>query len=352
MFEWQKLPEEQKKTILDEASAITGYPTNVIEKDWWVTVALKAVFATTWADNLVFKGGTSLSKAWNLIERFSEDIDLAIDRSALGFSGEQLSSSQIRKLRVRSAKFLENDFLPALNTSILSHEIDPDSYSLQIAPIKSNDVDPRVLRLNYNSITPQDTYLERQVLIEIGARSLREPCSKRVITSFITAHFPATIVADAPFDVHTVHPERTFLEKAFLLHEEFCKPPEKRRHERLSRHPYDLYRIMQSPHAAAALADKELFNTIVEHRKQMTRVRDVSYDRHTYNDIDFRPPADVDQLWKEDYRKMQRMIYGDRPDYEQLMDQMDILIAMFRQSGTAHTQKEEEKKSRHLRPLS
>ncbi|HEY9260367.1 nucleotidyl transferase AbiEii/AbiGii toxin family protein [Chitinophaga sp.] len=87
MFEWQKLPEEQKRNILAEASAITGYPTNVIEKDWWVTVALKAVFATPWADNLVFKGGTSLSKAWNLIERFSEDIDLAIDRSALGFSG-------------------------------------------------------------------------------------------------------------------------------------------------------------------------------------------------------------------------------------------------------------------------
>jgi predicted nucleotidyltransferase component of viral defense system len=71
MFSWHSLPDEQKVNILNEISTTTGYPTNIIEKDWWVTVALKAVFSTPWVNHLVFKGGTSLSKSWNLIERFS-----------------------------------------------------------------------------------------------------------------------------------------------------------------------------------------------------------------------------------------------------------------------------------------
>ncbi|MGB3075636.1 MAG: nucleotidyl transferase AbiEii/AbiGii toxin family protein, partial [Chitinophagales bacterium] len=86
--EWLKLTGERRIEILKKVSERSGLPPIAIEKDWWVTFALKASFEISCSPHLVFKGGTSLSKAWNLIERFSEDIDLAIDRNFLGFEGE------------------------------------------------------------------------------------------------------------------------------------------------------------------------------------------------------------------------------------------------------------------------
>ena len=94
--DWLKISEERRIEILNQASNISGLPTIAIEKDWWVTVALKASFELKYSPSIVFKGGTSLSKSWNLIERFSEDIDLAIDRKFFGFDGD-ISKSQIKK---------------------------------------------------------------------------------------------------------------------------------------------------------------------------------------------------------------------------------------------------------------
>ena len=93
---WLTLSRERRIEILNQATELTGLPSVAIEKDWWVTLALNASFALPYSKNIVFKGGTSLSKGWNLIERFSEDIDLALDREFLGFTGE-LSKQDIKK---------------------------------------------------------------------------------------------------------------------------------------------------------------------------------------------------------------------------------------------------------------
>jgi hypothetical protein len=333
MFEWLKLPADQKLNFLNQASAMTGYPSAAIEKDWWVTAPLKAVFDTRWAKHLVFKGGTSLSKGWNLIERFSEDIDLAMERTALGFTDGKISKSQIKLLRKKSARFMEDDFLPALEISLEQAGIDPVQFTLQIDPISSDDVDPRNMRLKYAAVAPGSSYLRAEVQIEIGARSLQEPYSKREIRSILTELFPQTPVADAVFSVETVHPERTFYEKAMLLHEEFLKSPSDMRHFRLSRHPYDLHRIKQSPFAARALANSQLFDKIVEHRMLFTPIRGIPYDRHTFTEIDFRPPAAVIDLWRADYEQMAEMIFGDRPTFDELMESMEDLLKMFRKAG-------------------
>jgi hypothetical protein len=280
---------------------------------------------------MVFKGGTSLSKSWKLIERFSEDIDLAMDRSVLGFEAETLSKSQIRKLRETSAAFMENKFLSELYKSILTFGIAKHSFTLTIKPIAEKDIEPRVLMLNYQSIVTGNVYIRDRVLIEIGARSLREPCSPAPITSLITDAFPAQPFSDTPFLVETVHPERTFLEKVCLLHEEFAKEPERRRHERLSRHLYDLHRVMDTHHGKAAIADKELFKTIVTHREKYNAVRGVTYDRHNYKEIDFVPPDAVLEYWRGDYNTMlQTMIYGEAPDFDQLIERMKVLRDRFR----------------------
>ena len=109
MNKWLKLSKKRRIEILEQVNNRLGLPIQAVEKDWWVTMVLKAVFSSRFAQYLVFKGGTSLSKAYHLIDRFSEDIDLAIDRKFLGFDGE-LSGTQIKKLRKASGTFIVTDF--------------------------------------------------------------------------------------------------------------------------------------------------------------------------------------------------------------------------------------------------
>ena len=98
LSEWLKLTDPNKRNIFAETARQKALPISSIEKDWWVVQTLSALFSTEYADKLVFKGGTSLSKSWNLIERFSEDVDLVLDRDFWGFAGD-LSNKQIHKLR-------------------------------------------------------------------------------------------------------------------------------------------------------------------------------------------------------------------------------------------------------------
>lgn len=109
MTPWTKLSVDERLTILSNIADEKGIVENAVEKDYWVSMVLRSIFSLPYSDALVFKGGTSLSKGWNLIERFSEDIDLAIDRKFLGF-GEELNKSQRTKLRKESKKFICNTF--------------------------------------------------------------------------------------------------------------------------------------------------------------------------------------------------------------------------------------------------
>lgn len=253
MIEWLKLPDERKLLVLNQASAERGLPEHAIEKDWWVTLALQALFSSKWKDNLVFKGGTSLSKAWGLIQRFSEDIDLAIDRKVLGFPEEFVSHSQVTKLRKKASQFISTEFRHELIETIIAIGVPQDQFQLTIQGTDVEDRDPQVLMLTYHSAFKPDEYIAEKVLIEIGARSLREPSAEKNIQTILYEAFPDSPFSGIPFTVQTVKPMRTFLEKTFLLHEEFSKPGEKIRHDRLSRHLYDLERLMDTEHATAAL---------------------------------------------------------------------------------------------------
>jgi predicted nucleotidyltransferase component of viral defense system len=117
-MKWFKLAIEDRRIILQQASALSGVNEKALEKDLWVTMVLEALFKTTFAPHLHFKGETSLSKAWQIIERFSEDIDLSIDRSFYGF-GEDLSYSQIKKLKRISSEFVSSDFREELEKTLV-----------------------------------------------------------------------------------------------------------------------------------------------------------------------------------------------------------------------------------------
>ncbi|MFB9056870.1 nucleotidyl transferase AbiEii/AbiGii toxin family protein [Mariniflexile ostreae] len=115
-----KLSKKGKQNIFNPVSEKTGLPSSAVEKDWWVTLSLNIIFSLPYSKHIVFKGGTSLSKAWNLIERFSEDIDLVIDRKYLGFEGE-LSKTQVKKLRKASCSFCFDPYKTGISHRKFKH---------------------------------------------------------------------------------------------------------------------------------------------------------------------------------------------------------------------------------------
>ena len=122
MSDWFKLPEKRRIEIFNQVGVQNGLPATAIEKDWWVSLALRVVFSLPFSNHIVFKGGTSLSKGWNLIDRFSEDIDLAIDRGYLGFSGK-ISKSGVKQLRKASCKFVSHEFLKSIESRLKELDI-------------------------------------------------------------------------------------------------------------------------------------------------------------------------------------------------------------------------------------
>lgn len=315
---WLTLSKERRIEILNQATELTGLPSVAIEKDWWVTLALNASFSMSYSKNIVFKGGTSLSKGWNLIERFSEDIDLAIDRKFFGFDGD-ISKSQIKNLRKQSCEFISTTFLNDL-TQILTEWKAIDECKLIAQPVKDSDKDPQVIEIQYNSVIDTSEYLPQRVLIEVSSRSLMEPIEERQINSILSGNFPQQSFVTFPFAIPTVLPQRTFLEKIFLLHEEFSQEIEKIRIDRLSRHLYDLEKLMDTEHGIEALKNIDLYNNIVAHREKFNPLRGLDYVNHIPSKISILPPEELVKDYERDYDAMTNfMIYGNPLKFNQLM---------------------------------
>jgi len=317
LIEWLKLTDTNKRNIFAETARQKALPISSIEKDWWVVNTLSAIFSTEYADKLIFKGGTSLSKGWNLIERFSEDIDLVLDREFLGFSGE-LSNKQIHKLRYASYEFISTKFVAALDLSFKTMGL--ENVIVKPQQVVNHDQDPLIIEIYYPKLTGNDLYLRPDILVEIGSRSLKEPYSQRNINTFVSEKFTEMPFTENPIIVPTVNPERTFLEKVFLLHEEYQRPPEKMRVERLSRHLYDIEKLSQTPYFQKALSDKELYSKIVAHREKFSRLGGVDYTKHAPEYVQIVPPESVLLLWEDDYERMKSsMIYGEKISFNELI---------------------------------
>lgn len=306
-----------------------GINQTAIEKDWWVTITLKALFQTECADFLLFKGGTSLSKGFNIIERFSEDIDLALHHSF--FKIEQTNKSQREKLRKQSRSYIHNTLSKQLHEQL--QQLGVSGYNIENVttqnkngeshPINS-DKDPTVILLHYNSIIGDNiSYIPPRVKIEISCLSMDEPSEERNIHSFIEETYENEDTG-ANCNIRTVLPTRTFLEKIFLLAEEFQKS-EPRSH-RLSRHLYDIEKLMDTDYGKEALANRDLYEAIVAHRKTYYGLNYINYDLHTPSKISFIIPDRIRDEWKQDYKAMQLyFIYGKSLDFEELMQRIQVL---------------------------
>ena len=186
MNNWTKLTIEEKLTILSNVAESKGIVDNAVEKDYWVSMVLRAIFTLPYATAFVFKGGTSLSKGWSLIERFSEDIDFAVD-----------IANKLNELGLF------------------------DHCKVIVPETSVSDLDPVVVLIEYDSILQNKIqYIPERVKIEISCRSLMEPSERIEIRSMIEDAYPDEEFSLSAFAVPTVVPGRTFLEKVFLLHEE------------------------------------------------------------------------------------------------------------------------------------
>jgi hypothetical protein len=313
-----------------------------IEKDWWVSAVLMALFKMSCSDYLLFRGGTSLSKGWDLIKRFSEDIDIAIDKSFYKdvkslSCAKCLNNNQIKNLRKANRDYILGEFKDEL-ASILEDMKLPDVHVKtedEIIKIEDadkqidHDKDPVCLFVYYTPLYEgKNEYLQPVVKIEISALSTREPFESRRITSLISKYFPDED-SDIGVDINTASPAKTFLEKAFLLNEEFQRNNPRTR--RMSRHLYDLEHLMDTEYGRAALADSTMYYEIVKHRERFYHVGYVDYSKNLPSEISCVPEGDLLEEFRKDFESMKSlMVFGDDLQFDYIIKRLKVLQNRFR----------------------
>lgn len=333
MNKFLELSDSQRKSVYESVAIKVGLPAQVIEKDFWVTAILQTVFTLPVAKQLVFKGGTSLSKGWKLIERFSEDIDIAVDPIILGVPEGDLTKKQIKKLRKTSSLFVLEQLTPMICEEVQREGLH-SFITVDAQPNGEGDntyPEPRQIYLHYKSVFDKAlTYLRPDVVLEVSARSLIEPTEPIQIKSILGEHLPVLPLTDSV--IHTAIPAKTFLEKVFLLHELFSVPGHGMIAEYKSRHLYDLYVMMNKDFAKKAVIDDILWESIRHHREIYTSVRDIDYTPDVRKRLRLIPREDILDTWRADYDAMKEsMIYGNKPSFDELLEGISELQRVFRE---------------------
>jgi len=335
MDRFLRLPRGDRVQAFTQAAARRGLPFASIEKDFWVCLLLREVFdLPEHGEHLTFKGGTSLSKAWGLIDRFSEDVDLTLDRAALGFAGERQPEAatsgkeqrrRLDRLKQACREAIRDQIQPALATRLASL-LAKDTWHLE--PDRDAP-DGQTLLFQYprQEVATASRYITPLVRLEFGARSDPWPVAPRTISAIVAEEFPA-LFRHAGCPVRALRPERTFLEKVMLLHEETFRPQEKTRRPRMARHYYDVWRLIEAGVGEQAIADRHLFDQVAAHRKVYFRHTWVDYDTLARRTLRITPPAEHVEAWRKDYEAMRReMFAGTPPTFDEILARLTAFEA-------------------------
>jgi Nucleotidyl transferase AbiEii toxin, Type IV TA system len=335
MIDWLQLNNGQRKAVIDEAEQLSGISAKAIEKDWWVTLILKALFQSAYSHQMAFKGGTSLSKGWKLIARFSEDIDIALDPQAFGMVyKEDPTKGYVDKLKREGCNFTSTLLLQELQKQLQDLGVPDNLLTIEAAPVPQDrpDTDPQTLFVKYPSLYEPNDYIADEVKVEVSVRSLRFPTTTVSLQSILHEVNPKPAYTEIPFPVEVVEPRKTFLEKIFLLHEEFGKPDKtKIRTHRMSRHLYDLFQMAKTPIGATALADHGLYSYLIKHREWYSRISWVDYSSLGHETVSIIPTLEVMDNYNKDYQTMQeQMIHEDSVSFDQLILELKLLQGRLR----------------------
>lgn len=329
------LTEERRQICLVAAEQL-GLNPGSVEKDFWVCWTLRELFSLPEiGQHLTFKGGTSLSKGWKLIERFSEDIDVVIDRDVLGFDGERSPEAaagsnerrrRLEALRTACQTYIHDVLHPALDRRLRERLGGVGAWTLTNDP---NDPDGQTLLFSYPGSIQEQGYLRPDVKIELGARSDVEPSARPEIQPYIADALP-DVLGPSQFAVQTLDPRRTFLEKACLLHEETYRAGGKAPAARLSRHYYDLWCLIRSGTADAAVADPDLFNRVVAHRGVFFRRSAEAQATLRPGTLRIVPLPEQRAAWEQDYAAMREsMFFGEAPEFAEILRAVDKFEKLF-----------------------
>ena len=263
MADFFQLSADERLEVLVQAANASGRPPHLLEKDVWVVWSLRHLFATPYAGHLVFKGGTSLSKAFGVIRRFSEDVDMTYDIRAIaadliGDAGTPLpvSKSQEKKwskeIRARLATWVATAVVPQLQ-----HDLGQQRLPAMVR------ADADKVFIDYAPLTPGTGYVASTVMLEFGARSTGEPCHFRPVRCDAAPYLQGVKFPEATPQV--MRAERTFWEKATAIHV-FCAQGDFRGGDRFARHWHDLARLAGAGFADAAIADRALAKAVADQK--------------------------------------------------------------------------------------
>lgn len=319
MIEIAKLSADDRRELFHNTAAKIGLNDTIIEKDFWVCLTLDYLFhRSPWKEAVTFKGGTSLSKGYHLISRFSEDIDLILDWRVLGYRidepWEKRSNTKQdafnKEANRRAEIFLSEDFCPRMQKD-LSVELGTS------ANLYIDEEDPQTVIFAYPNLFT-DTSTLQVIRLEIGALAAWTPADMVDITPYTAEQYPQ-LFKQRTVSVLTVAPERTFWEKATILHHEANRPEHLLMPQRYSRHYYDLYCMATSPVKEKAFAHLDLLQKVVNFKMKFYPRTWAKYPEAVPATLKLLPPSyRLDALWT-DYTAMQNMLYGEIPSFEKIM---------------------------------
>lgn len=322
MIEIAKKTEEELKELFQATAYKMGLPETIAEKDFWVCFLLDHLFHdSSFNDAFVFKGGTSLSKAFHVIERFSEDIDLILDWTKLDYPAdepwEERSNNQQDKFNKRmnadAALFYVEKLVPTLNYEIESKLGLKDCFE-----IDAND--PMIVLFKYPVLFPDSKqYLRPYVQLEIGPIAEWLPSTQVEITPFAAEYYPQLFSKKTTF-VRTIDVERTFWEKITILHKIKNWPEGKPVQKRYARHLYDVFQMVHSEVKQMAFAKKELLERDVLFKKKFYYAKTMPYDTLTLQQVQLVPEGRILEELKTDYEAMKNMIYGPKPAFDEIIE--------------------------------
>lgn len=311
-----RLPLDERQVYFQEMAARLGVSAAIVEKDFWVCWTLQELFALpNIGSHLIFKGGTSLSKVYRIIDRFSEDIDISIARDYLGFGGDQSPEAatggkerarRLERLMAAAEVKIADELRPALAKAFEAKLRAGETWSLDLDP-----GDAQSLLFRYPRATVSgagETYVQPNVKIELGARSDDWPREVRAVTSYVAEQFP-TAFQTPSCEVAVLEAERTFWEKATLLHSYCHCPPDKPIPPRLSRHYYDLALLIEKGVGAKAAVRLDLLERVVAHKTVFFRSGWTNYESAKPGGLRLTPPAERREEWQKDYEHMGEMLF-------------------------------------------
>jgi len=334
-----RMPAADRAELFQNTAAQINLEGALVEKDFWVCWTLGHLFDMERVrDMLMFKGGTALSKVFNLIDRFSEDIDLAIDYEPLGFGGDRdprgdMSRTRREKLldemMASCRTYIAGPFLEALRERCNAVLGESDDWSVALS-----SSDPNTVEFVYPLAgLKQVTYVRPRILLELGTHAELIPSDRYTITSFAAEQFPR-LFEQPSASVNAIKAKRTFWEKATILHAEHHRPPEKPLPGNHARHYYDMAMLARSPMCDDAVGDLDLLRRVVDHKTKFYYSGWTRYDLAVPGTLALVPPqARIPEL-RRDYDAMTVMMFGDPPPLEDILDELATLEARINAANT------------------